>query len=83
MTDLFEFILETPAGIDDLVIKNLIDKLAAELGSQAGQEQNQVYKPRNGKVGANLQFFTEEQLKYIGEQCGENLTQLGYVLTDQ
>ena len=83
LTWLFEFILERPDGIKDLVIENLIEQFGEELSNEAGRQANQVYKPRNGKVGQNLELFTEDQLKFIQEECGQNLKQLGYVLTDE
>ena len=60
--------------IDGSNIENLIMTMS----------KTDVYKPRKGKVGDNLQYFTAEQLCYIEDKCGKMMKKFGYTLgTDQ
>jgi len=38
----------------------------------------EIYKPRKGKVNANVEKFTEGNLLYMSTYAGELIAQLGY-----
>jgi hypothetical protein len=71
MIDLMKFMLMVP-NIEGTYIEAIIKK-SMEVG-----EGKQVYKPRAGKVGANMKFFTESQLREISIAAGKILKNFGY-----
>lgn len=73
MVDLFKFMCNTNkvAGTN---LEKYIDLTVAE-------EAPQIYKPRSGKVNANLKKFTPEMLNFMWSHASDTLTKLGYAST--
>ena len=45
--------------------------------------KNEIYKPRQGKVGANMHMYSDDQLKFIDKHCNKMLKKFGYSLTNE
>jgi hypothetical protein len=54
LTEMMKFLLMVPS-IEGTYIESVIQKVCQSEGPQ-------VYKPRSGKVNANMKFFSQEQL---------------------
>jgi hypothetical protein len=42
-----------------------------------GEAESKAYKPRTGKVGTNMQFFSEDMIEYIKLKCKDMLLFFG------
>ena len=69
LTALFEFLLSRET-IEKL---NISDRIRTVI-----EQEQQVYKPRSGKVNANLSFFSPAQLQLVAETCKHSLKRFGY-----
>ena len=70
LSNLMCFILNVKT-IEGTQIKKYI-----ELATQ--EKAPEIYKPRKGKVNGNLDKFTAENIKFLGENGGETLKLFGY-----
>lgn len=73
MTDLFRFMLNSNK-LEGTNVEKFIDLTVAE-------EAPQIYKPRSGKVNANLKKFTPEMIQFMWTHASDTLTKLGYAST--
>jgi len=54
-------------------------QIATYIDLAVSEKAPEIYKPREGKVNSNVAKFTDEHLKYMGEQAPDLLTKLGYM----
>jgi hypothetical protein len=70
LTDLMCFILNVKT-IEGTQIKKYIELATKDKAPE-------IYRPRKGKVNGNIEKFTAENIKFLGENGGKTLKLFGY-----
>ena len=72
LTDLFKFLLNQK-NLSGTLIEKLIEK-----HTTTGTKK-EVYKPRVGKINANISKYSKHQLKQLKQLAGQMFKRMGYV----